>query len=95
MYITRGMEGGHPKEGEGYHASCACTHLRDLFSCFCHMVFCFIYRNFHLHHIVQYIRAIVFKSIFWNNHTAETVTLNAYICLQGRPEGEGGLKYWS
>ena len=91
MYVTRGMEGGHPKEGEGYHASCVRMHLHDLFSCFCHMVSCFICRNLHLRHIVQYICAIVFKRIFWNNSTAEAVTLNAYICLQGR----GGLKNWS
>ena len=39
MYVTRGMEGGHPKclqrrtEGEGYHDSCVRTHLHYLFSC--------------------------------------------------------------
>ena len=92
MYVTREMEGGHPKEGEGYHTSCVCTHLQDLFSCLCHMVPCFICRNFHLDHIVQYICAIVFKRIVWNNPTAETVTLNAYICLQGRPEGGRGVE---
>ena len=27
---------------------------------------------------------IGFKRIFWNNPTAETITLNAYTCLQGR-----------
>ena len=37
MYVTRGMEGGHPKcvqvraGGEGYHASCVRTHLNYLF----------------------------------------------------------------
>ena len=35
-------------------------------------------------HIVQYIYAIVFKRIFWNNRTTETAILNAYICSQGR-----------
>ena len=50
MYVTRGMERGHPKclqmrtGGEGYHASCVRTHLH-LFSCFCLMVSCFICRN--------------------------------------------------
>ena len=59
MYVTRGMERGHPKclqmrtGGEGYHASCVRTHLHYLFSCFCHMVSCFICRNLHLRHIVQ------------------------------------------
>ena len=48
---VRGMEGGHPKcvqvrtGGKGYHASCVCTHLRYLFSCFCLMVSCFICRH--------------------------------------------------
>ena len=48
MYVTRGMEGGHPKclqmrkRGEGYHDSCVRTHL---VSCFCLMVSCFICRN--------------------------------------------------
>ena len=93
MYVTRGMEGGHPKEGEGYHASCVRMHLHDLFSCFCHMVSCFICRNLHLRHIVQYICAIVFKRIFWNNPTAETVTLNAYIFLQGRGAEKSLLRY--
>ena len=41
-----------------------------------------------MRHIVQYICAIVFKRIFWNNSTAVPVTLNAYLCLQG----EWGLK---
>ena len=36
-----------------------------------------------LHHTAQDICAIVFKRIFLNNPTAETVTLNANICLQG------------
>ena len=51
MYVTRGMEGDHPKclqirtGGEGYHASCVRTHLHYLFSCFCLMVSCFIGRN--------------------------------------------------
>ena len=51
MYVTRGMEGGHRKcaqvltGGEGYNASCVCTHLQYLFSCFCLMVSCFICRN--------------------------------------------------
>ena len=46
MYVTRGMEGGHPKclqtrkGGEGYHASYVRTHLG-----FCLMVSCFICRN--------------------------------------------------
>ena len=31
--------------GEVYHASCVCTHLHYLFSCFCLMVSCFICRN--------------------------------------------------
>ena len=84
MYVTRGMERGHPKGVERYHASCIRSHLHYLVSCFCHMVSCFIYRNLHLHHIVQYICAIVFRIPFWNNPTTETVTLNAYICLQGR-----------
>ena len=40
MYITRGMEVGHPKclqmrtGGEGYQASCVHTHLHHFFSCF-------------------------------------------------------------
>ena len=42
----------------------------------------------HLRHIVQYICAIVFKRIFWNKPTVVTVTLNAYICVQG----EGGWR---
>ena len=52
MYVTKGMEGGHPKclemrtRGEGYRASCASTHLH--FSCFCHLVLCFICRNLNL-----------------------------------------------
>ena len=87
MYVTRGMGKVHPKEGEWYHASCVRTYL---FSCFCHMVSCFICRNLHLRHIVQHICAIVFKRISWNNPTAETVTLSAYICLQGRGGGGGG-----
>ena len=50
--------------------------------------------------IIQYIGAIVFKRIFWNNPTTETVTLNAYVrvlgpifqpCSQGRTR----LKNWS
>ena len=41
-----------------------------------------------MRHIVQYICAIVFKRIFWNNPATETVPLNAYRCLQGR----GGLE---
>ena len=44
----------------------------------------------HLRHIAQYICAIVFKIIFWNNPTAVTVTLNVYIWLQGG----GRLKNW-
>ena len=48
------------------------------------MVSFFICRNLLLRHIVQYICATLFKRIFWNNPTAETVTLNAQICLQGR-----------
>ena len=59
-YVTRGMEGVHPKGGE-FHVSCARTHLHYHFSCFCHMVSCFICRNLHLCHIVQYICAIVFN----------------------------------
>ena len=53
MYVTRGMERGHPKclqmrtGGEGYHASCVRTHLH-LFSCFCLMVSCFICRDLNL-----------------------------------------------
>ena len=31
--------------GEGYHASCVLTHLHYLFSCFCLIVSCFIFRN--------------------------------------------------
>ena len=84
MYVTRGMERDHPKGGDRYHASCIRSHLHYLVSCFCHMVSCFIYRNLHLRHIVQHICAIVFQIPFWNNPTTETVTLNAYICLQGR-----------
>ena len=48
MYVTRGMEAGHPKclqmhtWGEEYHASCVRTHLHYLFSCFSLMV---SYRN--------------------------------------------------
>ena len=45
---------------------------------------------YHLRHIAQYICAIVFKIIFWNNPTAVTVTLNVYIWLQGG----GRLKNW-
>ena len=51
MYVTRGMEGDHPKcilvpaGGERYHASCVRTHLHYLFLYFCLMVSCFIYRN--------------------------------------------------
>ena len=51
MYVTRGMEGGHPKcvrgrtGGQGYNASCVREHLRYLFSCFCLMVSCFICKN--------------------------------------------------
>ena len=51
MYVTRGMEGVHPKYlqvrtgGEGYHSSCVRTHLHYLFSCSWLMVFCFICRN--------------------------------------------------
>ena len=93
MYVTRGMERGHPKRGEGYHALCLRTHLHYLFSCFCHMVSCFICRNLHLCHIVQYIYAIVFHRFFWNNPTAEAVTLNAYICLQGRGAEKSLLSY--
>ena len=54
MYVTRGMEGGHPKclqmrTGiEGYHASSVRMHLHYLFSCFCLMVSCFICRTFTL-----------------------------------------------
>ena len=84
MYVTRGMEGAHPKGGEGYHTSCVRTHLHYLFSCFRHMVSCFICRNLHLRHIVQNICAIVFKRIFWTKPMAESFTLNAHICLQGR-----------
>ena len=46
MYVTRGMDGAHPKclrmrtGGEGYHASCV-----HLFSCFCLMTSCLICRN--------------------------------------------------
>ena len=78
MYVTRGMERAHPKGGEGYHVSCVRTHLPYLFSCFCHMVSCFVCRNLHLRHIVQYMCAIVFKRIFWNNPKAERVTLNVF-----------------
>ena len=84
MYLTRAVLTSHPKGGKGYHASCVRTHLQYLFSCFSHMVSCFICRNLRLRHIVQYICAIGFKRIFWNNPTAETITLNAYTCLQGR-----------
>ena len=51
VHVTRGMVGGHPKcvqvrtWGDGYHASCVRTPLHYLFSCFCHMVSCFICRN--------------------------------------------------
>ena len=34
--------------------------------------------------------ATVFIRIFWNNPTVEKVTLNAYICLQGK----GRFKHW-
>ena len=50
MYVTKGMERGHPNcvqvrtGGEGYHASCARTHLHYLFSCF-RLVSCFICRS--------------------------------------------------
>ena len=37
MYLTRGMEGGHPKEGEGYQASVSHTYL---FSCF--VIWCLV-----------------------------------------------------
>ena len=67
---NQGNGGGHPKGGERYHASCVRTHLHYLFSCFCHMVSCFICSNLGLRHIVQYISAIVFKNFFWNNPTA-------------------------
>ena len=40
----------HFRWEKGYH-----------FSCFCHMVSCFICRNLHLRHIIQYICAIVFN----------------------------------
>ena len=70
-YVRRqGNGGGHPKGGERYHASCVRTHLHYLFSCFCHMVSCFVCSNLGLRHIVQYISAIVFKKFFWNNPTA-------------------------
>ena len=84
IYVARGMERGHPKRREGCHASCVRTHLHYLFSCFCNMVSFFICRNLVLRHIVQYICAILFTRFFWNKPTSETVTLNAYICLQGR-----------
>ena len=51
MYVTRGIDGGHPnclqmrKRGKGYHASCVRIHVHYLFSCFCLMVLCFICRN--------------------------------------------------
>ena len=51
LYVTRGMEGGGQKcvkvrtGGEGYYASCVCTHLHCLFSCLCRIVSCFICRN--------------------------------------------------
>ena len=54
MYVTRGMEGAHPKclqmrtGGAGYHASFVRTHLHYLFSCFCLRVSCFICR-YYLH----------------------------------------------
>ena len=54
MYVTRGIEGVHPKclpmrtGGEGYQASCIRAHLHYLFSCFCLMVNCFICRNLSL-----------------------------------------------
>ena len=54
MYVTRGMEGVHPKclqmrtGGGEYHTSCVRTHLHHLFSCFCLMVSCFICRNLNL-----------------------------------------------
>ena len=83
MYVTRGMEGVHPKGGEGHHASFVRSHLHYLFSCFCHMVSCFL--------VEIYIYVILFNTyvrLCWNNPAAETVTLNGYICLQGR----GGLK---
>ena len=47
MYVTRGMEVGHPKclqirtVGEGYHVSCVRTHLHYLFSCFFMFFLCF------------------------------------------------------
>ena len=84
MYVTREMERGHPKRREGYHAPCVRTHLHYLFPCFSHMVSFFICRNLILRHIFQYICAISLKIFFWNNPTAEIVTLNAYICLQWR-----------
>ena len=64
IYVTRGMDGGHPKGGEGYHASCVRTHLYYLFPCFYHMVSCCICRNLHLRHVIEYICATVFKIIF-------------------------------
>ena len=51
------------------------------FGVFTFSVFCYcFYEDFirkiilHLRHIVQYIYAIVFKIIFWNNPTAVTIT---------------------
>ena len=51
MYVTRGIEGGHPKcaqmhtGGEEYNVSCVRTHLYYLFLCFYLMLLCFICRN--------------------------------------------------
>ena len=53
--------------------------------------YCYFYSPIAFTSYVQYVCAIVFKIIFWNDPTAVTVSLRAYICLQGR----GSWKNWS
>ena len=88
MYVTRGMKEGHPKGEEGYHASCVRPHLHSYISfhvfiiwyfvLFAEICICIIMFNTHVR---------LYSKNFWNNPIAEAVTLNAYICLQGRGAG--------
>ena len=72
MYVTRGIEGGQPKcvqvctGGEGYHASC----VRNLFSCFCLMVSCFICGNLTLH---SFKMGVCQKSYFYTRRSISVV----------------------
>ena len=61
--------------------------LTSLFM-FCCTVSCFICRNLTL----PSFKRGVFVRIFWSNPTAETVTLNAYIFLEGTGGRGGGGK---